>query len=162
MAHNLSEENVDVEDENTVEADADPDNESGPSVFEHNLLAGRVYTHANDTLFTVFVTRGLNQKARFSPPQESGVELIWEASPPTDADLIQVVEQTGSPAHEYSFTPTMATLFIPSPRPLSQDLSQIKKTLVPNNTKFRWLVLTIPFKVETPSTVTEMDSFPTE
>jgi hypothetical protein len=158
----LSEENQEIDNEIPSEVDVGPDDESGPSVFEHNLLAGRVYTHANDSRFTVFVTRGLNQKARFSPPQESGVELIWEATPPTDMDLLQVVEQTGSPAHEYSFTPSAATIFIPSPQPLSQDLSQIKKTLVPNTAKFRWLVLTIPFKVEMPGTVAEMDSFPTE
>ncbi len=63
IAQNLSEENQEIDNEIPSEVDMGPDDESGPSVFKHNLLAGRVYTHANDSCLTVFVTRGLNQKA---------------------------------------------------------------------------------------------------
>jgi hypothetical protein len=74
------------------------------------------------------------------------------AMPPTDADpLIQVEGQTGSPAHEYSLTSSTTTLVVPSPRSLSQGLN-----------KFNWMVMTIPFKVETPTSVAEMNSYPTE
>ena len=159
VATNLSDEN-----EVTIEMeglDKVADDASDP-IFEHCCSLGQLYIHSSATHFNIFVSRGLNQKARFSPPTDCGITLVWEAEPPSDDDIIKVAMQTGSPAHEFNFQPTSTSIFIPSNCALSQDLSQIRKTFMPTGPKFRWLVLSVPFKEETPSSVAEMDSFPTE
>lgn len=157
IATNLSEESELPAETEGSEAAAE-DDMSDP-IFEHCCAAGQLYIHSSSSHFNIFVARGLNQKARFSPPTESGVTLIWEAEPPSDDDIIKVASQTGAPAHEFSFQSTSTSIFIPSERPLSQDLSQLKKTFVPSGPKFRWLALSVPYKAEAPSSVAEMDSF---
>ena len=160
IAANLSEESEAPGE--TEGPDVNGEDDASDPIFEHCCASGQVYIHSSTTHFNIFVARGLNQKARFSPPTEKGVTLIWEAEPPSDSDIIKVAAQTGAPAHEFSFQSTSTSIFIPSEHPLSQDLSQLQKTFVPPGPKFRWLVLLVPFKAEAPSSVAEMDSFPLE
>jgi hypothetical protein len=166
LATNLSAEESDPN-ENIVDFDepekAEEDERTCESaIFEHCCAAGKVYLHYSPTKFSIFVPRGLNQRCRFSPPTEEGIMLFWDSEPPSDTDLITVAGFTGAPAHEFNFQKTTASVFIPSNRPLCAESTLLKTVVVPEGQKFRWLVVAIPFKKETPETVAEMDAFPRE
>ena len=160
IASNLSEESeAPFETEGPFE---EVEDDASDPIFEHCYASGQLYIHSSSTHFNILVSRGLNQKAHFSPPTEGGITLVWEAESPSDDDIIKVASQTGAPAYEFDFQATSTSIFIPSGCALSQDLSQLWKTFIPSGPKFRWLVLLVPFKEEAPQSVAEMDSFPKE
>ena len=100
-----------------------------------------------DENWVLFLLRTLNSKIKVAEIRSDGVVINWSASPPSDTDIISVQDITSLCAAEMSLHVTMCLLFIPSPQPISQDSSKIKKgpSQKPPATA-KWLIITIPFE----------------
>jgi len=117
-------------------------------VYAHFRDAGFIYQHEGHDRWSLFLARTLTADVSFDDPEENGVTVHWKAEGPSDQDLKEAQSITECSVREYDLTNTTASVFIPSPAPLSQDLSQIKKGEIPKGPNAKWLVVSIPFKDE--------------
>ena len=139
-----------LEDDENV-SDAKPAIISPP---EENLVtlahfqdAGFLYTDERETNWILFLARTLNSTIRLREVRSDGVIILWVSSPPSDSDITSVHNLTSLDAREMDLHNTECTLFIRSPRPLSQDSSKIKMgPSPPPPATVKWLVISIPFE----------------
>ena len=117
-------------------------------VYAHFCDAGFIYQHEGHDQWSLFLAWTLTADVSFDDPEENGVTVHWKAEGPSDQDLKEAQSITECSVQEYNLTNTTASVFIPSPAPLSQDLSQIKKGEIPKGPNAKWLVVSIPFKDE--------------
>ena len=130
-----------------TEDNADQARDDSAVLLAHFQDAGLLYTEEGDHNWVIFLARTLNSKLKVTEIWSDGVTITWSASPPSDEDIICVQDITSLRAAEMSLHTTSCSLFIPSPQPISQDSSKIKKgpSLKPPATA-KWLVITIPLR----------------
>ena len=127
--------------------DGDQVSEDSAVLLAHFQDAGLIYTEDGDENWVLFLARTLNSKIKVAEIRSDGIIISWSASPPSDTDIISVQDITSLRAAEMSLHATTCSLFIASPRPISQDSSKIKKGPSPKPpTTAKWLVITIPFE----------------
>ena len=127
--------------------------EAAPSPQEENIItlahfqdAGYIYTEEGEKNWVLFLARSLNSMIWVREVRGDGIIITWDAIPPSDAEVISVRDLLMVLATEMSFRPSVCSLFIQSPRMLSQDSSKIwKGPAPPPPAKAKWLVISIPF-----------------
>ena len=127
--------------------------EAAPSPQEENIItlahfqdAGFIYTEEREKNWVLFLAQSLNSTIRVREVRGDGIIITWDAIPPSDAEVISVHDLLMVSATEMSFHPSVCSLFIRSPRMLSQDSSKIQKgPTPPPPAKAKWLVISIPF-----------------
>ena len=128
------------------ESDIMPIQEENIITLAHFQDAGFVYSEEGEKNWVLFLARSLNSTIRVREVRGDGVIITWEAVPPSDTEVISVWDLTSVSATGMSFHPSVCSLFIRSPRMLSQDSSKIRKgPAPPPPAKAKWLVISIPF-----------------
>ena len=152
LADTLTEENNSDEMEgNLSEEDDEPMAGDSEIVLAHFKDAGLLFTEEGEENWVVFLTCSLNSKIKLTETRSNGIVVTWDASPPSDDDIISVQDITSLKAREMNLHDTSCSLFIPSPRPISQDSSKFKSGLSPKSVEAEdatWLVISIPFAKE--------------
>ena len=140
-----------------TEDEAEEARDDSAVLLGHFQDAGLLYTEEGDDNWVIFLARTLNSKLKVSEIRSDGVTITWNASPPADEDIIAVQDITSLQASEMSLHKSLCSLFIPSPWPISQDSSKIKKGLSPKPPSIaKWLVITVPFERENEDLKIEM------
>lgn len=151
---------MDETEEGQSEADVEQPHDDSAILLAHFMDAGLIYTDEGDDKWVVFLARTLNSKISVKEIKSDGIVITWKATPPSDADIISVQDLTSLRAAEMNLHETSCSLFIPSPRPISQDSSKIKKGRSPKTpAKAKWLVFSIPFEEEQQDLQIEMSPF---
>jgi hypothetical protein len=133
-------------DDGCSEEDSDQSKDDSDIVLAHFQDAGLLYTEEGEEKWVLFLTRTLNSTIKLKETRSDGIVITWSATPPLDEDIISVSEITSLRAGEMSLHNTTCSLFVPSPRPISQDSSKMKSELAPKGSENPgWLVISIPF-----------------
>ena len=128
------------------ESDITPIQEENIITLAHFQDAGFVYSEEGEKNWVLFLAHSLNSTIWVREVRGDGVIITWEAVPPSDTEVISVRDLTSVSATGMSFHPSVCSLFIRSPRMLSQDSSKIRKgPAPPPPAKAKWLVISIPF-----------------
>ena len=154
----LSEErDMDEIDGGDLDDEEDPAQDDSGVILAHFCNAGLIYTEEGDENWVLFLAQTLNSKIKLTEIRKNGIVITWHASPPSDSDIISVQEITSLRAAEMNLRASRCSLFIASPRPISQDSSKMKKGPSPQPPETAsWLVITIPFEKDNEDLNVEM------
>ena len=78
----------------------------------------------------------------------NGIIVEWTSNPPADLELASVKKIMKCDVNEMNFTKGTCTIFLPSPRQITQNQSDVQISLCPPDSglsKARWLLIAIPF-----------------
>ena len=132
-----------------VEVEALPNPDENLITLAHFQDVGFIYTEEGEKNWVFFLARSLNSTIRLAEVRGDGIIISWEATPPSDTEVISAQGVTSLAATEMNFHKSVCSLFIRSPRVLSQDSSKIEKgPAPPPPVKAKWLVISIPFEIE--------------
>ena len=130
-------------------------------ILQFLKLIGLIYTHKGEKKWSVFISRSMTATAEVNDPQEDGILVTWEAMGPIDEELLSAREFTGAGVREFDLKLTFSQIFIPSKHPLSLDTSLMMKTFIPPHMP-RWMLITVPFKDNTPHVFEKLDPLPVD
>ena len=132
-----------------VEVEALPNPDENLITLAHFQDTGFIYTEEGEKNWVFFLAQSLNSTIRLAEVRGDGIIISWEATPPSDTEVISAQGVTSLVATEMNFHKSVCSLFIRSPHALSQDSSKIEKgPAPPPPAKAKWLVISIPFEIE--------------
>jgi hypothetical protein len=153
------EEEREMEEEATVEAinvsgepacDDDVITDVDAVLRAHFFDAGLIYEHEGEETWNLFLARSFNYDVATEDPLAEGVMVVWNASGPTDEILMEAKVVTQCDVKEFEIFKLESKIFFPSPKPLCQDLSKVKKMILPADKEPKWLVVSISWHAEEP------------
>ena len=106
--------------------------------------AGFLYFWEGEKTWNIFIARTMSSTVKIIDVVENGCHLSFDSKGPTDFELL-TSNLLKDHIQELHFMKSEASIFVESPRPLSQDHSNIKEEFFPPNRQ-RWLLYSILWK----------------